>query len=51
MNTLAIAYKKNIDIYHLNDYAFRKNKNLTYNLNNVTINIDTDIINSSYYKY
>lgn len=51
LDTLSIAYSKNIDIYHLNDYALRKNKDIKYNLNNVNVNIDTNIINSSYYKY
>lgn len=51
LNTLQIAYNKSIDIYHLNDYAYRKNKDLKYNLNNVTVNINTDITNTSYYKY
>lgn len=50
-NTLSIAYQNNIDIYHLNDYALRKNKNITYNLENTYINIDTKIQNSTYYKY
>lgn len=51
IDTLKIAYANNIDIYHLNDYALRKNKDLKYNLDNVNINIETTIENSSYYKY
>lgn len=51
IDTLNVSYNKNIDVYHLNDYAYRKNKDLKYNLSNVNINIDTNIINSSYYKY
>lgn len=51
LDTLSFSYNKNIDIYHLNDYAFRKNKDIKYNLDNVNINIDTNIINSSYYKH
>jgi len=51
IKTLEIALNKNIDIYHLNDYAFRKNKDLKYNLNNVIINVDTNISNTTYYKY
>ena len=51
IDTLNISYNKNIDVYHLNDYAYRKNKNMKYNLNNVIVDIDTNIINSSYYKY
>ena len=39
-NTLEIAYQKQIDIYHLNDYAYRTTKNLKYNLDNVKINIE-----------
>lgn len=51
LDTLSNAYNKNIDIYHLNDYALRKNKNLKYDLNNVNITIDTTITNTTYYKY
>ena len=51
IDTLTISYNKNIDIYHLNDYAYRKNKDIKYNLDNININIDTNIINSSYYTY
>jgi hypothetical protein len=50
-NTLKIAYEKDIDIYHLNDYAFRKGKNLKYNLENVKINVESKIKNTTYYKY
>lgn len=50
-DTLKIAYQKNIDIYHLNDYAYRKRKNLKYNLENVEITVDTKIKNTTYYKY
>lgn len=49
--TLNLAYQKDIDIYHLNDYALRKNKDLKYNLDNVNINIETKIKNTTYYKY
>lgn len=51
LDTLNVSYIKNIDIYHLNDYSLRKNKDLKYNPNNVIVNIDANIINSSYYKY
>lgn len=51
INTLKIAFEKDIDIYHLNDYALRQNKKLKYNLNNVTINVQSKIKNSTYYKY
>ena len=51
LNTLSLAYNKNIDIYHLNDYAFRINKNLEYSLNNVIIHVNSKIKNSIYYKY
>lgn len=50
-NTLKIAYESNIDIYHLNDKALRKNKELKYNLNNVEIIVDSSIKNTTYYKY
>ena len=50
-NTLKIAYEKNIDIYHLNDYAYRKNKNLKYNLENINIVVESKIRNTTYYKY
>lgn len=50
-NTLANGYNKSIDIYRLNDLAYRKHKNLKYNLENVEITIDSTIENSSYYKY
>lgn len=50
-NTLINGYNKSIDIYHLNDYAYRKNKSLKYNLENVNINVNTQIKNSTYYKY
>lgn len=50
-NTLQIAYDNNIDVYHLNDYALRKNKDLKYNLNNVEIEVDSEIENTTYYKY
>ena len=51
LNTLSLAYNNNIDIYHLNDYAFRKNKDLKYSLDNVAINVNSRIKNSTYYKY
>lgn len=51
INTLQIAYENDIDIYHLNDYATRTNKDITYNLNNVDIKITSKIENTSYYKY
>lgn len=51
LNTLEIAYKNNIDVYHLNDYSYRKGENLNYNLSNVIVNVDSKIINSTYYKY
>lgn len=51
LNTLSLAYKKNIDIYHLNDYAFRTSKNLKYSLDNVEVNVNSKIKNSTYYKY
>jgi len=51
LNTLSIAYQNNIDIYHLNDYALRKNKDLKYNPDNVNINIETKVENTTYYKY
>ena len=51
VNTLQIGYENNIDIYHLNDYALRTNKEITYNPNNVIINITPKIENTSYYKY
>lgn len=51
INTLQIGYENNIDIYHLNDYAFRKNKDLLYTPNNVIVNITPKIENTSYYKY
>jgi len=50
-STLITAYEKNIDIYHLNDTALRKNKNLKYNLDNVKINVESKIKNTTYYKY
>ena len=50
-NTLKIAYENDIDIYHLNDYSMRTNKNIKYNLENITIDIDTTIENTTYYKY
>ena len=50
-NTLKIAYEKNIDVYHLNDYAYRKNKKIKYNLKNVKIDVETKIKNTTYYKY
>lgn len=51
LNTLNLAYQKNIDIYRLNDYAFRKNEKLKYNLENTNINVESKIMNSTYYKY
>ena len=51
LNTLKLAYQKDIDIYHLNDYAFRKSKDLKYNLDNVIINVESKIKNTTYYKY
>lgn len=51
INTLSLAYYRNIDIYHLNDYAFRKNKNLKYNLDNVIVNVNSKFKNTTYYKY
>jgi len=50
-NTLKIAYENDIDIYHLNDYAIRTYKDITYNPNNVIINITPNIENTTYYKY
>lgn len=50
-NTLDIGYNKSIDIYRLNDYSYRKNSNLTYNLENVIIDVDAEITNSTYYKH
>lgn len=50
-NTLLLAYKNNIDIYHLNDFAIKENKKLIYNPNNVIINIIPKIENTTYYKY
>lgn len=50
-NTLSNGYKRSIDIYRLNDLAYRKNTNLTYNLENTIIDVDTEITNSTYYKY
>ena len=49
LKTLEFAYNKSIDIYHLNDYAYRKNKNITYNTKNTNINVNLKLINSSYY--
>ena len=49
--TLKIAYEKDIDIYHLNDLALQKNKKLKYNLENVKITVDSNIKNTTYYKY
>ena len=49
-STLSFAYEKNIDIYHLNDYAYRKNRNIKYNLENVNSNIQISITNTNYYK-
>lgn len=50
-NTLETAFKYNIDIYHLNDKALRKNKDIRYNLSNVEIVVDSNIKNTTYYKY
>ena len=50
-NTLKLAFEKDIDIYHLNDYAYRKKKQLKYNLENVKINVESKIKNTTYYKY
>lgn len=50
-DTLLLAYKKNIDIYRLNDYAYRTNKNIKYSLKNVKIKVESKIKNSTYYKY
>ncbi len=49
--TLTKSYEKDIDIYHLNDLALRKDKQLKYNLENVNIEVETSIINTTYYKY
>lgn len=51
INTLELAYINDIDIYHLNDYSYRKDKNIRYNLDNVSIQVESKIKNSTYYKY
>jgi len=51
VNTLKLAYEKDIDIYHLNDFAIRKNKDMKYNLDNVKIAVESKIKNTTYYKY
>lgn len=50
-NTLKLAFENNIDIYHLNDLALRKGKNIKYNLDNVNIIVESKIKNTTYYKY
>ena len=50
-DTLLLGYQKNIDIYKLNDYAYRNKESIKYHLENVKIKVESNIKNSTYYKY